>query len=168
MKDKKSSKLDCEVRMSMPIGKLANSLSNFNKKTNTVRRQYISMFYKENRLSYFFMLLSAALISVLNLAVAWLTQQMIDTVSGVPGSLGMNVLAILTIVIVLLIVPLKALNLLSQPQFMRKAMTQFKRFAFQKLMQKSIASFRNETTSADLSAFSNDLASIEANYLEKQ
>ena len=138
------------------------------KTQKALRKPYVSRFYKRNRLAYFIMLLSAALFSVLNLSVAWLIQQMIDTVSGVPGSLEINVLAVLTIGAVLLIIPFKALNFVSQPRFMRKGMTQFKRFAFQKLTRKNIASFRNEATSVYLSAFSNDLASIEANYLEKQ
>ena len=138
------------------------------KTQKALRKPYVSRFYKGNRLAYFIMLLSAALFSALNLSVAWLIQQMIDTVSGVPGSLEINVLAVLTIGAVLLIIPFKALNFVSQPRFMRKGMTQFKRFAFQKLTQKNIASFRNEATSVYLSAFSNDLASIEANYLEKQ
>lgn len=138
------------------------------KKQRTMRRQYISKFYKGNRLAYFIMLLSAALFSALNLTVAWLLQQMIDTVSGVPGSLEISVLTVLTVGAVLLIIPFKALNYLSLPCFMKKAMTQFKNFAFQKLTQKNIASFHNEATSVYLSAFSNDLAAIEGSYLEKQ
>lgn len=114
------------------------------------------------------MLLSAVLLGALNLAVIWLIQQLIDTVSGVPGSFGLGILTLLTIVFILLIIPLKALNYVSQPRFMRKAMTQFKGLAFEKLTRKSIASFQSEVTSVYLSAFSNDLAAIEANYLEKQ
>lgn len=133
-----------------------------------LRREYSSRFFKGNRLSYFFMLLSAVLFSALNLAATWLIQQLIDTVSGVPGSLGLGMLALLTVGLILLIIPLKALNYVSQPRFMRRAMTQFKELAFEKLTRKSIASFQSEATSAYLSAFSNDLAAIEANYLEKQ
>lgn len=133
-----------------------------------MRKQYISKFYKGNRLAYFAMLLSAVLFGALNLAVVWLIQQLIDTVSGVPGSLGLGVLVFLTVGLILLIIPLKALNYISQPRFMRKAMTRFKGLAFEKLTQKNIASFQNEATSVYLSAFSNDLAAIEANYLEKQ
>ena len=135
---------------------------------HTMYWQYVSRFYKGNRLAYFFMLLSAVLFSTLNLAVSWLLQQIIDTVSGVPGSLGISVLAALTLGAIFLIIPFKALNYLSLPHFMKKAMTQFKSFAFQKLTKKNIASFRNEAISVYLSAFSNDLAAIEANYLEKQ
>ena len=138
------------------------------KKLHTKRRQYTSRFYKRNRFLYFVMLLSAMLMSCLNLAFSWLQQQIIDTVSGVPESLKIHVLTVLTIGIALLIIPFKALTYVSLPRFIKKAMMQFKRFAFQKLMQKNIASFRNESTSVYLSAFSNDLTSIEINYLEKQ
>ncbi|MCH5279625.1 MAG: ABC transporter ATP-binding protein, partial [Christensenellaceae bacterium] len=114
------------------------------------------------------MLLSSALISLLNLAVAWLTQQIIDSVSGKPGAPGIGTLIALTVGIILLIIPIKALDYISSPRFIQKAMTQFKGFAFQKLTQKNIASFRSEATSVYLSAFSNDMATIEVNFLEKQ
>ena len=139
-----------------------------NKKQRDLRVQYASKFYKGNRFPYFVMLLSAVLMSILNLAFSWLQQQIIDTVSGIPESLDIRVLTVLTVSISLLIIPFKALNYFSFPRFMKKAMTQYKNFAFRKLTQKNIASFRNEATSAYLSAFSNDLATIEANYLENQ
>ena len=132
------------------------------------RGPYIAQFYRKNRLAYFGMLLSAVLIGGVNLVVAWLMQQIIDTVSGVPDSFGVGVLCVLTVGVVLLILPVKGLDYISGPRFMRRAMTQYKDFAFQKLTQKNMASFRNEATSVYLSAFSNDLASIEASYLEKQ
>lgn len=138
------------------------------KNQTMLRREYHSRFFKGNRLSYFVMLLSAVLLGTLNLAVIWLIQQLIDTVSGVPGSLGLGILTLLAIAFILLIIPLKGLNYVSQPRFMRKAMTQFKGFAFEKLTKKNIASFQSEATSVYLSAFSNDLAAIETNYLEKQ
>ena len=50
----------------------------------------------------------------------------------------------------------------SEPRFIEKAMRQYKDFAFQKLTEKSISSFRAESTAAYLSALTNDAASIEA------
>lgn len=134
----------------------------------TLRQEYLSKFFAGNRLAYSVMLLSAILFGALNLAVAWLMQQLVDNVSEVQGALPLRVLALLTAGIILLILPFKALNYFSEPRFMKKAMTQFKRFAFEKLVQKSIASFQNEATGVYLSAFSNDLTTIETNYLEKK
>ena len=139
-----------------------------NKAQRALRRPYVARFYKGNRLAYFGMLLSSVLFSALNLAVTWLIQQLIDAVSGVPGSPALDTLTLLALGLILLIIPLKALDYAAKPRFMRRAMTQFKELAFEKLTRKSISSFQSETTGAYLSAFSNDLAAIEANYLEKQ
>lgn len=138
------------------------------KSQRILRSSYTAWFYRGNRPAYCVMLLSSAMISVLNLAAAWLTQQIIDAVSGTPGSLKISTLTTLTVGLILLIIPIKALDYISSPRFIEKAMSQFKRFAFQKLSQKNIASFREEATSAYLSAFSNDMATIEVNFLEKQ
>lgn len=46
-------------------------------------------------------------------------------------------------------------------------MEQYKDFAYSQLLKKNISTFSGETTSTYLSAFSNDTASIETNYLEK-
>lgn len=139
-----------------------------NNDQSSLRKEYVSKFFKGNRSAYFTMLTASVLFSVLNLAVAWLLQQLVDNVSKVQGALPLYVLALLTAGIVLLILPLKALNYFSQPRFMKKALMQFKRFAFEKLSRKSIASFQSEVTATYLSAFSNDLTAIETNYLEKQ
>ena len=47
-------------------------------------------------------------------------------------------------------------------------MRQYRDFAFQKLTEKSIASFRDESTASYLSALTNDTATVEASYLEQQ
>lgn len=132
------------------------------------RKAYVTKFYRGNYPPYIAMLLAAGLFSALNLSVSWLLQQIIDAVSRVPGAMELSTLTVLTIAAVLLIVPLKAVTYAAKPSFMKRAMTQFKNFAFQKLMKKSIASFRSEATSTYLSAFSNDLATVETDYLEVQ
>ena len=55
----------------------------------------------------------------------------------------------------------------SEPRFIEKAMRQYKDFAFQKLTEKSISSFRAESTAAYLSALTIDAASIEADDLSQ-
>ncbi len=135
---------------------------------SSLRKEYVSRFFKGNRPAYFMMLTSSVLFSGLNLAIAWLLQQLVDNVSKARGALPLYVLALLTAGIILLILPLKALAYFSQPRFMKKALMQFKRFAFEKLTGKSIACFQSEATSTYISAFSNDLTAIETNYLEKQ
>ena len=133
-----------------------------------VRRQYTSQFYRNNHAAFFVAVLSPLLIAALNLLIAWVLQQMIDAVSGVPGSLELPVLTLLVMGIIALIIVFKATSYISKPRFMEKAMRQYKDYAFQKLTQKSIATFSVENTSNYISAFSNDAATIENGYLETQ
>ena len=51
------------------------------------RREYTAQFYKKNHIAFAAALLSSLLTSALNLYIAWVLQQMIDAVSGVPAPL---------------------------------------------------------------------------------
>lgn len=132
------------------------------------RSIYIAQFYRRNKLRFFLAALSALLTAGMNLAIAWVLQQMLDTVSGVSGALSLPVLAILLAGLIALIFAIKGLQYISRPSFIQKAMEQYKDYAFQKLAQKSIAAFRTESTARYISAFSNDAAAIETGYLETQ
>lgn len=136
-----------------------------NKEQRNCRRQFTAQFYKKNKISFCVAALSSLSIGALNLGIAWLMQQMIDTVSGVSGALSLEILAGLTVGLITLIVILKMVSYISLPRFMEKAMRQYKDYAFEKLTQKNIASFNKETTSSYISALSNDATSIENNYL---
>ena len=86
------------------------------------RKRYISQFYHKNKFRFFLAILASLLTAALNLAIAWVLQQMIDTVSGVPGALSLSMLAALIAGVIVLIVIIKALNYVSKPQFIQKAM----------------------------------------------
>lgn len=136
------------------------------RKSESTSREYIAQFYKGNRLAFFAAMLSALLTSALNLGTAWVLQQMIDSVSGVPGALGLPRLAGCIAGLLAAILALKTASYFSKPRFMEKAMKQYKDYAFRKLTQKSIAAFQTESTADYISAFSNDAAMVENSYLE--
>ena len=131
------------------------------------RHEFTRQFYRGNHIAFLIAMLSTLLTGALNLLIAWALQQMIDTVSGIPNALKLSTLALLIAGIIILIIIFKAMSYVSMPRFMKKAMTQYKDYAFQKLTQKNISSFNSENTSNYLSAFSNDAATIENNYLDK-
>ena len=131
-----------------------------------LRRQYTAQFYRNNRAAFGLAVVSGLLTASVNLGLAWLIQQMIDTASGRPGAFPLKTLAWFTAVVLLAVVALKGLTYLSRPQFIKKAMQQYKDFAFSKLMGKNMASFQHEPTARYLSAFSNDASSVEQNTLE--
>ena len=87
------------------------------------------------------------------------------TAAGKSGALSFRTLLLISAGFVLLCAGLSLLNYASQPRFLERAMRQYKDFAFKKLIEKSISSFRDESAAGYLSALTNDAASIETNYL---
>ena len=132
------------------------------------RREYTAQFYKKNHIAFAAALLSSLLTSALNLYIAWVLQQMIDAVSGVPGSFALSALIWFVLSVIAAIILLKTASYFSKPCFMEKAMKQYKNYAFCKLTRKSISAFGAENTANYISAFSNDAATIENSYLDAQ
>lgn len=139
-----------------------------NKQLKQRRKPYISQFYRGNHLAFWTAIVASILPGGLNLGISWLLQQLIDMITGVPDSLTLSTLTLLALGILPLILLFHTMVYLSKPRFIKKAMGQYKDYAFQKLTRKSMASFQSEETSRYLSAFSNDAASIESGYLENQ
>ncbi|MBQ4117678.1 MAG: ABC transporter ATP-binding protein, partial [Oscillospiraceae bacterium] len=71
----------------------------------------------------------------------------------------------LSLAMIFMLVFCAVLIYFTKPKFISKAMRQYKDFAFSELMKKGISAFSKENTSVYISAFSNDAASIEQNYL---
>jgi len=129
-----------------------------------LRRQ----FYRGNKLAFGVAVFTALAMAVLSLSTSWLIQQLMDTISGVEGALGLKVLALLTAGLICLAVIMGMVEYASKPRFMKKAVQQYKEFAFENLLKKNINTFNGEAAASYISALSNDVTSIEANYLEKQ
>ena len=134
----------------------------------TLEKQLRAQFYRGNRGVFALAVFAALTGGTLNLIVTWLMQQLIDAASGAPGALPLAALAEITGGFVVLCAVLFLLKYASEPRFIARAMRQYKELAFQKLTEKSIASFRDESTAAYLSALTNDAASVEADYLAQQ
>ena len=134
----------------------------------SLEKQLRAQFYRGNRGVFALAVFAALAGGTLNLIVTWLMQQLIDAASGAPGALPLAALAEITGGFVVLCAVLFLLKYASEPRFIARAMRQYKELAFQKLTEKSIASFRDESTAAYLSALTNDAASVEADYLAQQ
>ena len=134
----------------------------------TLEKQLRAQFYRGNRGVFALAVFAALAGGTLNLIVTWLMQQLIDAASGAPGALPLAALAEITGGFVVLCAVLFLLKYASEPRFIARAMRQYKELAFQKLTEKSIASFRDESAAAYLSALTNDAASVEADYLAQQ
>lgn len=129
-----------------------------------LRRQ----FYKGNKLAFGMAVFTVLTMAVLSLSTSWLIQQLMDTISGVEGALGLTILALLTIGLLCLAVVFGMVEYAFRPRFMKKTVQQYKEYAFEALLKKNINTFNGEAAASYISALSNDVTSIEANYLEKQ
>ncbi len=137
------------------------------KETKKLRKEFTSQFFKGNKLPFAVSVFSVILIGAINLFLSWLLQQIIDTMGGVQGTYHLSTLAIITMGLVGGILIVAVLNYFFDPIFYRRAMKQYKNYAFKLLTKKSISSFTDETTATYLSALTNDANNIETKYLEK-
>ena len=133
-----------------------------------LKKQLTAQFYRRNIPLLCIAVFGALVSGSLNLILSWIMQQLIDAASGVPGALPIGTLAKISGAFVLLCVAAFLLDYVSQPRFIERAMRQYKDFAFQKLTEKSISSFRDESTATYLSALTIDANGIEADYLAQQ
>lgn len=133
-----------------------------------LRYDYTVQFYKRNHMLYWISMAMSVCTIILNFGITWLMQQMLDTVSKVPGSLSLASLGLLTAGIILLIVLFKQIDYWATPMFIQRAMVQYKDYAFGKLTRKNLAAFHQERVSDYLSGFSNDLNTVETDYLKAQ
>ena len=137
-------------------------------KHKPLARQLTAQFFRGNIPMFALAVFAALAGGTLDLILSWLMQQLIDTASGIPGARPLGQLAQITGGFILLCAALFLLKYASEPRFIEKAMRQYKDFAFQKLTEKSISSFRAESTAAYLSSLTNDAASVEADHLSQQ
>ena len=137
-------------------------------KAKPLKKQLEAQFYHKNIPALCLAVFSSLIGGSLNLIVSWLIMQLIDAASGVPGTLPIGTLAKLSGGFVVLCIAVFLLEYISMPLYIERAMLQYKNFAFRKLTEKGISSFRDESTATYLSALTNDSTSIETDYLEQQ
>ncbi|MGO5115830.1 ABC transporter ATP-binding protein [Candidatus Avoscillospira sp. LCP25S3_F1] len=131
-----------------------------------LRRPFVRQFYRRNRVNFSLAMLTTVAMAIVNLVISWMLQQAMDLIAGVEGTLPLQQLLWVFFGVVITIILVGLLRAWVMPRFYARAMGQYKDYAFEQLLRKNISSFAGENTSTYLSAFSNDTASIELNYLE--
>lgn len=137
-------------------------------KAKSIKSELISCFYKGNIALYIIITLCTMVSGSLNVVLSWIMQQLLDTASGAAGARPLEELTKFSAELVLLCVGCFLIHLAAKPKFYRRAMEQYKNFAFKKLTEKSISSFGDQNTAVYISALSNDATSIESEYLTQQ
>ena len=130
-------------------------------------RQLCGRFYHKNRTMFGLAAFSALFSGFGGLIVSWILKELIDTAAKEPGAMSFRTDLILIGVFMVLMFLSFLLDYATRPRFLKRAMRQYRDYAFERLMDKGISTFRDESTATYLSALTNDAASIEANYLTK-
>ena len=137
------------------------------KKEKTLFQQLCGQFFYRNKLTFGLAAFSALFSGFGGLIISWLIKQLIDNASGVPDAKSFETDLILFGGFIVLMAISFILDYTTRPASIRRAMTQYKNLAFDKLMDKGISTFRDESTATYLSALTNDATSIETNYLSQ-
>lgn len=129
-----------------------------------LRKDFTSKFYERNITAFSAALIGIMISSALDIAVAYILQELLDAATGTDTSRLIN-LMIFSVVFFGVIAVNELILRETRNRFLKKAMKQYKEYVFNKITKKSIRSFANEKTSAYISALTNDAASIETNHL---
>ncbi|WP_455618118.1 ABC transporter ATP-binding protein [Eisenbergiella sp.] len=129
------------------------------------RKMLIRQFFLHNHTTALLGMLAVVLNTVLNLAIAWQMQQLIDIAAGSGAVLTIAQMCVVFFLSFVLMGVIMAINVYARPLFLKRALQQYRDYAFAILTGKSAFAFGRENTSAYLSALTNDTLSIETNYL---
>lgn len=133
---------------------------------NEKTRPYRRAFYRNNKLTFCAALVLAILSTAFNLMISWLLGAVMDCIFE--GNMK-KLYAYLWIVLVSMLsfVILEGLLQFCKSRFIHRALEQYKSYAFRRLSQKGISAFFRENTGRYLSVLTNDVNSIEENYLNR-
>lgn len=128
-------------------------------------KEYFNAFYKHNHVKF----VIASLFTVLDVPAAlvgsWILGQIIDVIST--GDLGrLKQVFWLSVVFVMASLAVSLIMYRVKANFICRALTNYKIFAFQRLSRRGARAFSRENTGSYLSLLTNDIISIEENYLK--
>ncbi len=154
--------------MKLQKAKTWSSKGEMEMKKKSIEKELVSQFSKHNR-GVFFLAMSASLISgLMGMAVSWLTRELIDLAAGNASSWSLMELMLIEGALLVFFGGIMTLSYICEPRYICRAMKQYKEFAYRKLLEKNMSSFRDESTATYLSALTNDAVSIENQYLATQ
>lgn len=134
------------------------------KRTGQAVKGYTARFYRHNRINFALAVVTTMWMSVMQILIAALLKEVMDASMG--GEVR-NLLRVVVATAVFLAVFVVAWMLERQFKFnfMKKAVIGYREKAFDVIAGKSVSSFGRENTGNYISALTNDVGSIESNYL---
>lgn len=133
---------------------------------NPAARQYLQSFYRGNRLRWTAAMCFTLLSAPVMLLSSWVLGAVLDAAAARDGGELLRLLWI-TIGIVAYMTVTELGMYRAKAAFFRKALIQYKSLAFRNLSEKSISAFSRENTGRYISVLTNDINSVEENYLNR-
>ena len=134
------------------------------KELKALRRPFIKELFRKNKCNLAMTVIAAFLSAAGAIVISWLVKEVADLISGVSKYSFGTLLIIAGIGFALLfiawIIDRKFLS-----EFRARAMKQYKEYAFARLMEKGIQAFSGENSSLYISALSNDVNTIEQDFI---
>ena len=129
-----------------------------------LRRPFIKELFRNNKFNLLMTLLAALLAAISELVVSWLIKEIADLISG-DCIYGFKTLLMIACSAFALMFLAWALDWAFLSEFRARAMKQYREYAFDKLMEKGIQAFSGENSSLYISALSNDVNTIEQDFI---
>ncbi|MBR3107360.1 MAG: ABC transporter ATP-binding protein [Clostridia bacterium] len=134
------------------------------KDLRALRRPFIRELFRDNKLNLALTVIAALLAAAAELVISWLLKEVADLISGAcPYSFG--TLLLIAGVGFALFVLAWIFDRTFLSEFRAKAMKQYREYVFNRLMEKGIHAFSGENTSLYISALSNDVNTIEQDFI---
>lgn len=134
-------------------------------KKNSAARPFFRAFYEGNRLHFVAAMAFTTLSLAMNFVVSWVLGAVMDTITA--GDLRQLQNIFWLVVALLILYPLMDFGYYgTRAMFIHQSLGQYKALAFRRLSEKSISAFSQESTGRYLSTLTNDVTTIETDYLQ--
>ena len=131
-----------------------------------LRRPFLKELFRKNKFNLTMTVIAAFLAAAAELVISWLIKEVADLISG-DSKYGFGPLLIIAAGGFALFILAWVIDRFFLAEFRAKAMKQYREYAFDRLMEKGIQAFSGENTSLYISALSNDVNTIETDFLGK-
>ena len=136
------------------------------KELKALRRPFLKELFRNNRFNLAMTVIAALLGAAAELVISWLIKEVADLISG-ECPYGFSTLLIIAAGAFGLFLLGGVLDWAFLSEFRVKAMKQYREYVFDRLMEKGIQAFSGENSSLYISALSNDVNTIEADFIGK-
>ena len=134
------------------------------KEITALRRPFVKELFRKNMFNLVMTVLAAFLVAASNLVISWTIKAISDLISGDTATSYGTLLLVASVGFVMMLAAW-LLDRTFLSKFRAKAMQQYRKYVFDRLLEKGIQAFSGENSARYLSALSNDANTIEQDYL---